>query len=105
MQHKESPMKKLVYYVGASLDNFIGHEDGSADGFAPFAEGQHVTDFFSSITRFDTILMGRKTYEYGFQFGMKAGDPAYPFHPMKNYVFSRSMQFESNEQVVLVQKD
>jgi dihydrofolate reductase len=99
----ESKMKKLVYYVATTVDNFIAHEDGSADGF--LYEGEHTQDFLDSLSNFDSVLMGKNTYEYGFQFGMKPGEPAYAPYNLKNYIFSRSLRFESNDKVQLVASD
>jgi dihydrofolate reductase len=96
-------MKKLVYYIATTVDNFIAHEDGSADGF--LYEGEHIQDFLDSLSDYDSVLMGKHTYVYGFQFGMKPGEPAYAPYNLKNYIFSRSMNFESNEQVQLVDSD
>ena len=98
---QEVIIKKLIYYVATTVDHYIAHEDGSADGF--LYEGAHIQDFFDSLVNFDTVIMGKNTYEYGFQFGMKMGEPAYAPYNLKNYIFSRSMHFESNEQVQLVQ--
>jgi dihydrofolate reductase len=99
----EIGMKKLIYYVATTVDNFIAHENGSVDGF--LYEGEHIQDFFDSLSAFDAVLMGKNTYEYGFQFGMKPGEPAYAPYNLKNYIFSRSMRFESNEMVQLVDSD
>lgn len=98
-------MRKIIYHVAATLDNFIAHSDGSFDGFLP--EGEHVTDFLDSIKHYGAILMGKNTYEVGYKYGMKPGDPAYAdFNPeMKNYVFSRTARFESNDRVQLVKQD
>lgn len=98
-------MRKIIYHVATTLDNFIAREDGSFDGFV--AEGEHVTDFLDSIRHYGAILMGKNTYEVGYRYGMKPGDPAYADNnpDMKNYVFSRSAQFESNERVQLVKQD
>ncbi|MEL6867412.1 MAG: dihydrofolate reductase family protein [Bacteroidota bacterium] len=83
-------MKKLVYYVAASLDYFIAHEDGTTGGFLP--EGPHIKDYMDSLQDYDTVLMGRKTYEYGYDFGLKPGAAPYPH--MQNYVFSKSIQVD-----------
>lgn len=94
-------MRKLIYHVGATLDNFIAHEDGSTDGF--LYEGEHVTDYTQSLQGYDTVLMGKKTYEFGYQYGLQPGQPAYPH--MKNYVFSKSMPsdaFTPHEQFEIV---
>ena len=60
-------MRTLKYYVACSIDGFIAHGDGSFDGFVP--EGEHVAAFFESYKWFDTVLMGRKTYEVGLKEG------------------------------------
>src|SRR5262249_26567871 len=66
---ERTPMRKLKYYVASTVDGFIGHEDGSVNGF--LEQGEHVTDYLESLkTWFDVVLMGRKTYEFGFQFGV-----------------------------------
>jgi dihydrofolate reductase len=96
-------MKKLIYYVATTVDNYIAHEDGSADGF--LYEGDHIQDFLDSLADYDSVLMGRNTYEYGFQLGMKPGEPAYAPYNLKNYIFSRSLDFESNAQVQLIKSD
>jgi dihydrofolate reductase len=44
--------------------------------------------------------MGGNTYEFGFQFGAKPGEPGYK--GIKHYIFSNSIQFESNEEVELI---
>lgn len=98
-------MRKIIYHVATTLDGFIAREDGSFDGFV--SEGEHVADFLDSIKNYGAILMGKNTYEVGYKYGMKPGDPAYAdFNPdMKNYVFSRSANFESNARVQLVRQD
>ncbi|MCF2502023.1 dihydrofolate reductase family protein [Dyadobacter sp. CY107] len=96
-------MRKLVYHVGATLDNFIAHEDGSAKGF--IYEGDHVADYTETLLSYDTVLMGRKTYEFGYQYGLQPGQPAYPH--MKHYIFSKSMHLDlsANEQVEIIDKN
>lgn len=98
-------MRKIIYHVASTLDGFIAREDGSFNDFV--GEGEHVADFLDSIRHYGAILMGKNTYEAGYKYGMKPGDPAYAdFNPdMKNYVFSRSAQFESNDRVQLVRED
>ena len=44
--------------------------------------------------------MGRKTYEFGYKFGLKPGEPAYPH--MKHYIFSNSLQFDNNADNIFI---
>lgn len=87
--------RNLKYYVATSLDGFIAHEDGSWGGFVP--EGDHVTDYLGSLQEFDTVLMGRKTYEVGLNMGQTN-----PYPLMKSYVFSRTIPESPDPQVTLV---
>lgn len=98
-------MRRLIYHVATTLDNFIAHPDGTTDGFLP--TGTFIRDFLDSIKTYGVILMGRKTYEYGFQFGLQKGQPAYAeINPeLMNYVFSKTMEFEPTDRVQLVRGD
>ncbi|MGP1908788.1 dihydrofolate reductase family protein [Metabacillus sp. JX24] len=99
-------MAEIIYHVAVSLDNFIADQgmiDGNIDKSLFLFEGDHVPDFLSDIQQYDAVLMGGKTYEFGFQFGAKPGEPGY--RGIKHYIFSNSMQFESNEEVELVKED
>jgi dihydrofolate reductase len=92
-------MRKLKYYVASTVDGFIGHEDGSVNGFVE--QGEHVTDYLESLkTQFDVALMGRKTYEFGFQFGVTN-----PYPWMRQYVFSRTMKESPDPNVTLVSEN
>ncbi|MGN7170661.1 dihydrofolate reductase family protein [Paenibacillus cellulositrophicus] len=99
-------MAELIYHVAVSLDNFIadqGMMDGDIHESSFLFDGDHVPDFLTDIQQYDAVLMGGKTYEFGFQFGAKPGEPGYK--GIKHYIFSKSMQFESNEEVELIQGD
>ena len=89
-------MRKLKYHVATTIDGFIAHKDHTIDGFV--AEGDHVTDYLESLkTDYDNVLMGRRTYEFGFQYGVTN-----PYPWMKQYVLSRSMDKSPDENVELV---
>ncbi|MFP3125605.1 dihydrofolate reductase family protein [Ectobacillus funiculus] len=94
-------MAKLIYHIAVTVDNFIADLDGTADDSIFLYEGEHVSDFIIDVQQYDVVLMGAKTYEYGFQFGAKPGEPGY-FKELKHYIFSNTMQFESNDKVELV---
>ncbi|WGV60471.1 dihydrofolate reductase family protein [Brevibacillus brevis] len=99
-------MASLIYHVAVSLDNFIADQammDGNIDSTLFLFEGEHVPDFLSKIQEYDAVLMGAKTYKFGFKFGAKPGEPGYK--GIKHYIFSNSMQFESNAEVELVKSD
>ena len=85
--------------MASTVDGFIGHEDGSVNGF--IEQGEHVTDYLESLkTQFDVALMGRKTYEFGFQFGVTN-----PYPWMRQYVFSRTMKESPDPNVTLVSEN
>jgi len=106
-------MRKLIYYIATTADGFIAAEDGS---FAAFPQaGEHFRDLIADypetfpaqaraplgITapnqRFDTVLMGRATYDVGASVGLTN-----PYPHLAQYVFSRSMQRSADPQVTLV---
>lgn len=91
-------MRKIVYHVATSLDHYIAQKDGSANGFLP--EGDHVTEYLASLQDYDTVIMGRHTYEFGYQYGIEPGQPAYPH--MQHYLFSKSLQFDNSSPQVEV---
>ena len=92
-------MRRLRYHVATTVDGFIGHEDGSVDGFV--MEGDHATEFLESLKNdYDVVLMGRKTYEFGLRLGVT--DP-YPW--LEQYVVSRTMERSPDPNVELVSED
>ncbi|MCR2805570.1 dihydrofolate reductase family protein [Paenibacillus soyae] len=100
-------MATLIYHVAVSLDNFIADQsldEGKIDRTLFLFEGDHGPDFLSEIRQYTAVLMGGKTYEWGFQFGAKPGEPG-GYKGLKHYVFSNTLQFESNEEVELVRGD
>lgn len=94
--------RKLVYYVACTVDGFIAREDGSFDW--ALSHGEHFADLIErfpetfpshfraafgvpqNARRFDTVLMGRKTYEVGLHEGITS-----PYELLRQFVVSRSM--------------
>jgi dihydrofolate reductase len=95
-------MRKLVYDVAVTVDNFIAHEDGSIGGFV---EGEHAPDYLARLAGYDTVVMGRKTYEYGYAFGMAPGKrgPLYPH--MRHFIFSQTLHFGPGAEVEVIHQD
>ncbi|HEU4326322.1 MAG TPA: dihydrofolate reductase family protein [Roseiflexaceae bacterium] len=106
-------MRELIYYVATTLDGFICHQDGSIDGF-PWDE-TYMADLLATFpetfpphlrsaenrqlpnTRFDTVLMGRNTYEPALKAGITS-----PYPTLRQYVFSRSLADIPDPGVTLV---
>jgi dihydrofolate reductase len=92
-------MRRLRYHVATTVDGYIGHEDGSVDGFV--MEGDHATEFLETLQNdYDVVLMGRKTYEFGLRLGVTN-----PYPWLEQYVFSRTMEKSPGPNVYLVSQD
>ena len=78
-------MRKIVYSVAMSLDGYVAGPDGAADWIVMDPE----IDFGAIFARFDTVLMGRKTYEQAKSMG---GGPAMP--GVTSIVASRTLKPE-----------
>ncbi len=76
-------MKKIVYYVASSLDGYIAGINDDISTFIP--DGKGVEKYLSDLQSFKTVIMGLRTYEFGYQFGLQPGQPAYPH--MQHYIF------------------
>lgn len=84
-------MRKIIYYVASSLDGFIA---GTNDDISSFIlQGKGVDKYQADLLQFKTVIMGRKTYEFGYQYGLVPGQPAYPH--MEHHIFSNAMQIDN----------
>jgi dihydrofolate reductase len=90
-------MRKVVFGGANSLDNFFARKDHTVDWLLWNEEVAAISS--ENWQRFDTVIMGRKTYEAALRMGMTA----YP--DVKNYVFSRTMKEAPNEDVEIVSTD
>jgi dihydrofolate reductase len=109
-------MRTLTYYVACSIDGYIAHQDGSHDGFSQ--DSEYLADIVATFPEtipahlhdvmgvkgenqwFDTVLMGRRTYEVGLNVGVTN-----PYPHLKQYLFSRSMRESPDAAVELVSED
>ena len=95
-------MPKIVYYVATSLDGYISGQDGDVSKFA--AGGEGVDKYLSGLSGFGTVIMGRKTYEFGYKYGLVPGQPAYEH--MQHFIFSNSLSLKDcHDQVHIVPRD
>ena len=85
-------MRKVIFGGANSLDNFFARKDGSVDWLIWSDE---VTELMNEFwPRFDTIVMGRKTYDVAMASGpaSKVGDEfENPYGGLKTYIFSRTL--------------
>lgn len=112
-------MRKLTYFDATTIDGFIAAPNGDFDFFL-----QHVTgDFLPYLvnewpetlstpgrtalgigevpnSRFDTVLMGRGTYEVGLPDGLTS-----PYPHLRQIVLSRSMTQSPDPAVEVVAED
>jgi dihydrofolate reductase len=110
-------VRELTYYVAVTIDGLIAAPDGDF-GFFPL-EGDHlprlVEEFPETVPvhvrgalgltdtpnrRFDTVLMGRRTYEPAVLEGLTS---AYPH--LDQHVFSRTMRQAPDPTVTLVNEN
>jgi len=91
-------MRKIIYYVATSIDGYISRLDGDISGFVP--EGNGVDKYLADLQDFDTVIMGRATYEFGYDYGLKPGQPAYPH--MQHYIFSNTLKFDEKHPQVTI---
>ncbi|MET8676884.1 dihydrofolate reductase family protein [Streptomyces sp. NPDC004647] len=109
-------MRKLTYYIALTIDGFIAAPDGSAD-FYPLGEDllAHIASEYpetlptharkalgvdSENKHFDTIVMGRATYDPALREGITS-----PYQHLRQYVVSRSLAASPDPAVHIVSGD
>ncbi|GAA0221403.1 dihydrofolate reductase family protein [Cryptosporangium japonicum] len=110
-------MRKLVYYVGVSVDGYLAGPDGSFD-FFPLGDdlagwiGAHVPETLptharahfgvesAANQRFDTVVMGLGTYRPA----LDAGIPS-PYRHLRQYVVSTTLGASGDPAVEVVAGD
>lgn len=93
-------MNKVIYYVASSLDGFIAGQNDDVSMFMPGGKG--VEKYLSDLKAFSTVIMGRRTYEFGYQYGLEPGQPAYPH--MDHYIFSETLKIDQMEENVHIER-
>jgi len=92
-------MRKVVFGGANSLDNYFARKDDAVDWLIWSDEvGKIMADYFKT---FDTIVMGRRTYEVA----MASGHGAGTYGGMKTYVFSRTLKPRSTKNLEITSDD
>lgn len=109
-------MRKLVYYVATSIDGYMAGPNGEVD-FYPMGDDMaaHLNALHPEVVpthiramigldapakRFDTVIMGRGSYEPGLQAGVTS-----PYSPLRQYVVSSTIKEIADPEVELVPGD
>ncbi|WP_280402092.1 dihydrofolate reductase family protein [Nocardia carnea] len=109
-------MRKLTYFVAATIDGFIATEDGTVDFFpvggdhGPTITAQYPETLPSEVRRalgidarnanFDTVIMGRKTYDFGVRTGTSS-----PYAHLRQFVVSTTLTAPPDPAVELIGAD
>jgi dihydrofolate reductase len=93
-------MRKVVYSLTNSLDNFIARADGAYDWI--LMDDEIMSEFPKLYASFDTVLIGRKTYDQTLLQSPETGQETAGYMDMKTYVFSRAMKESPNVGVEII---
>ncbi|MBU1143112.1 MAG: dihydrofolate reductase family protein [Firmicutes bacterium] len=76
-------MRKKVLYIAATLDGYIADSNDGFSFLSPYDGLESVAQSYQSLlSRIDTIIMGRKTYDVIQKMGQ------WPYQEMKSYVMT-----------------
>ncbi|GHF32455.1 deaminase [Kitasatospora xanthocidica] len=112
-------MRKLTYFVGTTIDGFIAAPNGAFDFFMPYVTEDFAPTLFTEYPEtvvtparaavgiaeapnklFDTVLMGRGTYEPNVPAGF-----ANPYAHLRQIVFSRTLTTSPDPAVEITAED
>ena len=109
-------MRKLTYYVASTIDGYIATADESVDFFpvggdhGPAITAQYPetlpTEVRASLgidnpgESFDTVIMGRRTYDFGVRTGTSS-----PYAHLRQYVVSTTLSGDPDPHVALISDD
>lgn len=96
-------MRKVIYGGACSLDGYLARDDGSVDWLLFGNETSELMK--NSWARFDTMLMGRKTYEVALASLPKRSKKTKNPYGMDSYVFSTTMEATEDSGIEIVSED
>jgi dihydrofolate reductase len=88
-------MQRVTYLVATTIDGRIARPDGSFDIFVN--QGDHVADYIAALKTFDSVVMGKSTYEAGAKAGVTN-----PYPWLKTYVVSSTLDRSDDPNVTIV---
>ncbi|MEO1101119.1 MAG: dihydrofolate reductase family protein [Pseudomonadota bacterium] len=94
-------MQSIIYDVAVSIDGYIAGPAADVSKFP--AEGEVVADYFERLSQYRCAIMGRATYEFAYDYGLRPGDNPYPH--MQTLVFSKTMPSPSEPNIEIVRGD
>ena len=90
-------MRTVTFGVANSLDNFIARKDGAVDWLQSSDEVRtRMAEYWKTI---DTILMGRKTYEFAAAAGMTS------YGGLNTFVFSSTVKDSPDPRVQIIREE
>lgn len=98
-------MRKVIFGGANSLDNFIARDDGAVDWLMWSDEAAELMK--DMWTRFDTMVMGRKTYDVAMQGAPKTRSKKKknPYGGIRTIVFSRTLSPASDDGLEITAED
>src|ERR671910_2918507 len=90
---RESFMRRVRYSVAMSLDGYIAGPNGEADWIVNDPD----IDFAAIFNRFDTLLIGRKTFEAMLKMGGGGGE----WPGVRSFVLSRTLKQSDQPDVTI----
>ncbi|HGG06591.1 MAG TPA: deaminase [Aliiroseovarius sp.] len=93
-------MQPIIYDVAVSADGFIAGPNNDVSQFPH--QGAVVDDYTARLATYATCLMGRRTYEFGYAYGLQAGQN--PYANMDSYVISGSIELPADSEVQVIRQ-
>ncbi|NKC01753.1 MAG: dihydrofolate reductase [Pseudomonadales bacterium] len=94
-------MGSITYDVAVSLDGYISGPDDDVSAFP--TEGDHVDAYFQRMQEYDAVIMGRKTYEFGYQHGLQPGQAPYP--DMDHFIVATGLKVPTDAKIQIISND